>query len=163
MVEWNVANEVNLNRYEVEKADDGSNFTKVGAIAASNLTKYNWLDVNAKTGYNYYRLKMIDNDGTSKYSAVVSVKIGTDINTFTILNNPVIGNQLSVQFGGVEKGTYYIQIHSQLGQLIFSKSISHIGGSATYNIGINNVAKGIYQVSITNATNTFINKPILVN
>ncbi len=163
IVEWNVANEVNLNRYEVEKADDGSNFTKVGTLAANNQSKYAWIDVNAKTGSNYYRLKMIDNDGTTKYSAVVSVKIDSEINTFTILNNPVIGNQLSVQFGGANKGTYYIKIYSQIGQLIFSKSINHIGGSATYNVGINNVAKGIYQVSIINATNTLMNKTILVN
>ncbi len=163
VVEWNVANEINLNRYEVEKADDGSNFTKVGTVAASNQSKYAWLDVNVKTGYNYYRLKMIDNDGTTKYSAIISVKIGAETNSFAILNNPVIGNQLAVQFSSVDKGTYYIQMHSQNGQLIFTKSISHFGGSATYNVGINTVSKGIYQISISNSNNTLINKPVLVN
>ncbi len=147
-VDWNTQNETNFDRYEVEKSTNGFNFNKAGTVIATGLSAYNWLDANPKTGSNYYRLKMIDKDGSFKYSSIVNVKIGGIKNVFTVAGNPIKNGQLVIQMENVEKGNYTITIYNNLGQQMINKTIVHETGSATQTIELGNVAAGTYQLSI---------------
>ncbi len=74
--EWQVEKEVDFDRYELEASKDGAVFTKVATVHAQNLSVYKAsfpLDAQWQGGNVLVRLKMIDGDGTFKYSKVVSV------------------------------------------------------------------------------------------
>ncbi len=162
-VEWTVLNETNINSYEIEKSSNGINFTKVGKVTATNANTYNWLDVAPTDGNNYYRLKVIDNSGDIKFSETVNVKIGKEKNIFSVVNNPILNNRVLLQMENTDKGIYTINLYNQLGQLITKNDINHNGGSATYSININNIAKGIYQLAISNTNGLQVTKTVLVN
>ncbi len=162
-IEWNVLNEINVNSYEVEKSSNAINFSKNGKVAAINSNSYSWLDVTPTDGNNYYRVKAIDNSGDIKYSQVVNVRIGNAKNIFTVVNNPILNNNILLQMENTDKGSYTINLYNELGQLINRKEINHNGGSATYSIGINHVAKGAYQLSISNLTGLKVNKTVIVD
>src|SRR5206468_2382961 len=54
-VQWAVENEINIQKYEVEKSADGITFAAVNAqaaTAAAGTSVYNWLDENAVAGSN---------------------------------------------------------------------------------------------------------------
>ncbi|MFT3979353.1 MAG: T9SS type A sorting domain-containing protein [Ferruginibacter sp.] len=74
-LQWETANEVNAARYEVEKSTDSRSFTQIGSKAAANSSRnnYNAADIHPAKGYNYYRLKMIDLDGSFTYSNIAKV------------------------------------------------------------------------------------------
>ncbi|MFN3316559.1 MAG: hypothetical protein ACK40K_07090, partial [Raineya sp.] len=55
---WNVANELNIQRYVVEKSYDGKEFFAIGSVTAENQENYSFADGNPKFGNNYYRLRM---------------------------------------------------------------------------------------------------------
>lgn len=100
---WVTANEVNTDKFVIEKTPSGTNWTKIAEIAAGPGTaskNYQTTDAGLTSGRWMYRLKMIDNDGKYSYSNIVVLDVkGKDQ---FVLNqnypNPVKGNtQLSYQ------------------------------------------------------------------
>lgn len=76
-LQWSTANESNSLSFEVERSNNARIWTKIGTVAASgeseSLRTYHFPDQNALKGTSYYRLKMIDRDGSFDYSPLVSV------------------------------------------------------------------------------------------
>ncbi|MBC7423187.1 MAG: hypothetical protein H7334_06990, partial [Ferruginibacter sp.] len=98
-VEWTAQQESGIKNYIVQKSSNGSNFTDLGIVAAKNnglVTVYALPDANPFNGINYYRLNIMDIDGTAKYSKIVSVNIGV-MQSVTIYPNPVTGNNISLK------------------------------------------------------------------
>src|SRR5690606_34593965 len=55
-LKWNVGTEDNVNRYEVERSQDGVDFMEVATVNASGSSSYMAVDANPQTGINCYRL-----------------------------------------------------------------------------------------------------------
>jgi len=72
---WQTATEVNSYAFEVQrKSLDWINIGTVPAHGNSNSPKqYSFTDMQPTTGIIYYRLKMIDNDGSYEFSHTVSI------------------------------------------------------------------------------------------
>lgn len=102
LVRWDIADEVNVKEYQLEKSTNGSSFSTVGTIAASNKTMYGITDPSAKAAVIYYRVKSVDVDGRSKYTGIIKITNNNSYsNTLKVYPTPA-RNQLTVQ-------------HSQLG------------------------------------------------
>jgi hypothetical protein len=75
---WATQTEKNSDKFEIERL---ANLTwiNIGSVKASVLSnspkKYSYTDKNLQSGKYQYRLKMIDNDGTFKYSKVIETEI----------------------------------------------------------------------------------------
>ena len=89
-LEWQTASELNNDVFEVERSQDGFDFTSIarinGAGTTSTKNDYSLLDQFPLSGTSYYRLKQIDFDGSYTYSYLVPVKRGDD--PFTVYPNP---------------------------------------------------------------------------
>ncbi len=75
---WITAAETNFKGYEIERANSVNQFTKIATVnAKGNATqqniKYEYSDENPSSSIAFYRLKMVDNDGSFKYSKVVRI------------------------------------------------------------------------------------------
>ena len=76
---WKTATETNNFGFDVEKSADSKNWNKIGFVQGSgnsNAPKdYSYTDkISSLNGKFYYRLKQIDNDGTTSFSKVVEVE-----------------------------------------------------------------------------------------
>ncbi len=78
---WQVATEQNLSHYEVEKCTNAlssaDSFEKIGIVRAEKNQNYEFEDATTwgnNENIRFYRLKMVDNDGKSAYSSILSVK-----------------------------------------------------------------------------------------
>jgi hypothetical protein len=81
---WETKTEVAFNKFEIDRAfvsTNGTsvNWTSVGSVPASGSSnsprKYSYTEMDLQTGKNQFRLKMIDNDGSYKFSNVVEIEI----------------------------------------------------------------------------------------
>ncbi len=75
-LQWSTTNEINVQKYVVQKSKDGINFTTIGEVNATNrvaTNNYSFTDAETLIGKVYYRLKNIDVNGTFKYSNIVSI------------------------------------------------------------------------------------------
>ena len=92
MVSWATGSEQNSDHFMVERSTDGEHFEdigRVGAAGTSGMTiRYTWPDKHPVQGWNYYRLKQVDIDGTSTYSPVRSVFMSGRPSTIEVYPNP---------------------------------------------------------------------------
>ncbi len=77
LLTWSTSEEVNFSHFEIQRSADGRLWQRVGEVAAAGLgdapLAYRYSDVQPLPGLSYYRLKMIDLDGTYVYSDIRSV------------------------------------------------------------------------------------------
>ncbi|MEO6734085.1 MAG: DUF2341 domain-containing protein [Ferruginibacter sp.] len=153
-VRWSVENQLNVQRYEVEKSTDGSNFIKVNsqpATSTNNFFTYNWLDTHAVAGDNLYRIRNVDVNGTATYSKVAKVSMGKSTGSMNVYPNPVTDGRINLQLIGIAKGNYRLRLTNQIGQELLTKKIAHAGGSVTNKILLpKDIATGIYHLEIIN-------------
>ncbi|MEO7311389.1 MAG: T9SS type A sorting domain-containing protein [Chitinophagaceae bacterium] len=69
---WKVAQETDLNHYEVERSADGRNYTTISQIAAVHNSTYSFSDTKPAS-LNYYRIKLVDKNGKTNFTKVVVV------------------------------------------------------------------------------------------
>lgn len=73
---WEAANEFETVRYEIEKSINGTNFAFMASTLSRQMAQSAYLnyDNNPVTGWNYYRLKVIDRSGSFYYSPIRAVR-----------------------------------------------------------------------------------------
>ncbi len=81
VLNWEVATEINVDKYIVEVSRNGKTFSEVGTLKAVNNTKYSFIHTEPASGTNYYRLRAVDLDNTYAFSRIISVLVenGNDI------------------------------------------------------------------------------------
>jgi hypothetical protein len=152
-VQWNVASEENIKGYEIERSTDGTHFTKVADQASAGnsdaAVAYNWLDVAPALGQYYYRIRSISYNDVIGYSNIVKVKLNRSTPAIYVFPNPVTENAIHLQMNGMEKGVYAARLMNNLGQVVMSNYIAHMGGTATETLRpANRLLAGIYQLEI---------------
>ncbi len=121
---------------------DGKTFEKVGTVKAQNTdgnNNYSFIDKADFSGTAYYRLKMVDLDGTVALSDLVSIK-NIDVQELSLYPNPV-SNLLNVSFEQVQTpGT--ISIIKTTGEVVLTQKLSV--GSTKSSIDISSLVSGVY-------------------
>lgn len=167
MVEWKVENEINMTKYDVEKSTDGIIFTRVHTTNVSglnnNFNRYNWLDINAAAGNNFYRIKSYDNSGIIKYSATIQLSMTISKTGFSIFPNPVTGNVINLLINDMPPGRYHLKLTNNLGQVVFVKTRQINSGSSAEQLNTRTkLAAGTYQLEISGQRdNHYIQKVIV--
>ncbi len=146
LLQWQTAQELNTNHFEIERSADALNFKKIGTLPAKGNTagyaNYNFTDANPIDGSNYYRLKMADKNGEFTYSPIRLLKFEA-ANNFTIYPNPT-SKTLSVQLNKLQSaGNETLQITNSIGQVMLQQKIA---GNTTINV--ENFARGIYYIRL---------------
>ncbi|HEY0979082.1 MAG TPA: hypothetical protein VGE21_16545, partial [Flavobacteriales bacterium] len=93
LVTWSTATEHNSDRFIVERSGDNVRFLPIGTVHAMGESQtrsdYRLLDQYPLPGINYYRLAMVDQDGSQEYSPVVVAELHDGGSTPNLYPNPV--------------------------------------------------------------------------
>jgi|GEM_PF-6634719 len=118
LLSWNVAEEKGLKEYVVERSTDGRSFSAIGTLSASLRSAYTFIDERPALKINYYRLKMVDVDGSIGLSPVRQVVFGSG-RTLALYPNPTSGN---VFVTGLESANeaVSVSVFNELGQEVWS-------------------------------------------
>ena len=88
---WNTTNEINTKQFVIEQSSDGVQFNAVGNVLAkgraSNNYSTNVIDIN--NSLVYYRLKIVDTDGSFAYSPILKIDRRKNSSGISVLTNPV--------------------------------------------------------------------------
>lgn len=147
LTQWQVADEQNLKQYEVEHSADNLSFKKVGTVTAANKTAYDFRHTEPVNGKNFYRLRMVDNDGSFTYSVVrlVNFEKGVLVNVYP---NPV-SDKLNVVINRQDNKPATIRLINNLGQQLLSKTFS---GSTEVDMKL--LPAGMYVLQVNDGTET---------
>ncbi len=148
LVKWSTSFESNLSKFEIESSNNGVDFTKVGSVDAKNATtgasyQFSW---NQTSNSTFYRLKVIDKDGSITYSKIVNIV--TNCNgkkQVKLFPNPLKTNQLlSVNISGYGKNIKG-ELFSVAGQLV--KSYKLLNG--TNELSLDQLTQGLYTLKVS--------------
>ncbi len=106
---WQTANESQVAQFEIEYSSDGVQFTKVGTLQPKNAPQavysFNHTTTNSNT---FYRLKIIDDNGSSKYSGIISLKNNGIKNTSIIRNYNDNGQLIWLNTGTAQQVSFQL-------------------------------------------------------
>ena len=166
-VDWKVENEINILKYDVEKSTNGTVFSKVYTVNVSGTNNtynnYSWLDLNAISGNNFYRIKIYDRSGQTRYSTIVKVTMGNKHAGFTIFPNPITGNVINLQMNNQPAGTFELRLTNNLGQTLYTNNVINSGSNTTHSLNTGSkLPTGIYQLEIIGQDNQHNTQKVIV-
>jgi SdrD B-like domain/Secretion system C-terminal sorting domain len=147
---WKVTEQLNISSYFVEHSINGTSFTAIQAVTANTNTDatYNAMHANPASGINYYRIRIVNADGSVKYSEVRTV-IFNGKGTLSIFPNPA-NDKVNVQLPETWQGkTISIKIINQLGQIMIQRQF--VNASQVESIDVSKLSPGIYNIRLTDS------------
>jgi Secretion system C-terminal sorting domain len=146
LLQWQTAQEINTENFEIEKSGDAINFKKIGTLPAkgntTGYTNYNFTDTNPIDGNNYYRLRMADKNGAFTFSPVRLLKFEA-ANNFSIYPNPTSKN-LTIQLNKLQiTGNETLQITNSIGQVVLQQKVAN-----NSTINVESLARGVYYIRL---------------
>lgn len=163
LLNWQTTSEVDAATFQVESSLDARSFAKIGEVKAvgnSNATvPYRYVDtkLNSTASAIYYRLRMVDLDGTYAYSKIVSIDRNDLGLTANVYPNPAEkGSPVKVEAGAA---IGKIQLRNLLGQEI-PVPITHVA-SGRAEMDLKGIAQGMYLIQLQTANGTITKKLVL--
>jgi len=146
---WQTESEENGSHFNIERSLDGRNFETIETITVQGGDlqgyAYDYLDLNPPKDLSlYYRLDMIDLDGSQSYSPIISEKIKlSEVATQLIPSTIQSGGSVTLQGLNLTSENNEVRLYDMMGQMVSSQQIDQSNPS----IQIPNLAVGRYLVA----------------
>jgi len=160
LLNWRAYVDDEARGFEIERSKDQNNWEKIGTVdlKASNFTTdYSLLDQQPLQGRSYYRLKMIEKTGSSRYSKTRLVQIDQLITKLRIYPNPA-KNDFTISFNSSMNQSATLIIRSIAGEVMIKKSILLTETDNRVSVSTNGLSNGLYVVELITPEKTFVNK-----
>jgi hypothetical protein len=140
---WTTSTELNAKEYEVQRSSNGDDFTTIGTVGAKGNTytetTYQYTDYHVGSGTHLYRLKMIDQNESFKFSKTLQFTIESRVDV-QVIGNPFT-NSIKLVLPD-HKGTATVRLFDAVGKLVLTHSTAQ---STTVDLPVNpQLPKGLY-------------------
>ena len=158
VLSWMTYSEVNNEKFEVLRSENGVDWTKIGEERGFGTTTethtYKFIDDPSGSGLMFYRLKQVDFDGAYEYSDVKTIEMNAIESTWRIYPNPAT-NAFTFQGFNIES---------------IEKIYSYNSAGLRYNLTMNkygeintsNLETGIYLLHIRTYQNKVYRTKLLI-
>ena len=158
---WKTSSEINTSHFDIEHSSDGINFRKIDSVwsigDANRSQHYSSFDDAPVDGSNYYRLKIIDEDGSFEYSQTVVVDFENAYD-FILYPNPIF-NVIYLKGSDDFSEEGQIEVFDINGKLIYSDYCTFENGKFQISAyKLNAKSAGTYFMRISTASNNYILK-----
>lgn len=146
---WGTLSELNSDFFQIERSSDGLNFFEIGMVKAagnsSDRREYQFVDSEVSGDEAFYRLKIIDLDGSFEYSQIKYLQLSGE--KPLIYPNPTSDYLLVPLASKISGGELFI--YDQTGRMFFSEKLTNerinleklFAGVYIYRLRIGNVYK----------------------
>ena len=141
-LDWEVNTQLKGDKFIVERSFDNFSFVEVGnkiADADKNMEQYSFLIPSINNAINFYRLKLVNKDGSITYSSIVGIKEKDDLLKIKAYKS---GSRIMVSFNNAIKS---IQISDGSGRILCNRNINAAG---EFGFDGNQFSKGILIIKV---------------
>jgi hypothetical protein len=146
LLTWEMPAGIAVNRLIIERSADGQDFAPLDSIdATAQAGRYSYLDNHPLPGPNYYRLHLINADGTVGYSAMAAIvtRVAGGVRLYP---NPFHTN---IDVNTVTPFTR-LTLRDLDGRVLFTKE--YPGGVTSARVPAAGVSQGLYFLSVDTST-----------
>jgi hypothetical protein len=146
---WVTSQEKYITRFDLERAADGINFSKIAeinsAVKSDNNANNNYsYDDNNATTTAFYRLEIVEVNGTATYSDIVVLRKGAQQANLKLYPNPADG---TLFIEGL-KGASSYQVTDAMGRVVLVNSSFNSDATTVKTVDVSGLIEGIYFVQI---------------
>lgn len=147
VLQWQMTDISSLKHFELEYSTNASNFSKLATINSNGYT-YQYTHSGIGNGNHYYRLKIYDKNGASRYSKTVLVQLGKAGTVITgLLQNPV-RQSATVVVAASKAQLANIQITDASGRILMAAQKQLPAGQTQWQIETGKLPAGIYFLQV---------------
>jgi len=146
-LKWNTNQEINAEKFVIEKSNDGIAFNKVATVNANNsisFNAYSFIDASVQLN-NYYRLKMVDKDRSYTFSNTILV-VKNEAVGVTVYPNPSI-NMVTLSHPSNAYQSF-VRIVNSNGKNVLQQLVK--ANVSKTEINIQQLPKGMYFIQFEN-------------
>ncbi|MEJ8757035.1 LamG-like jellyroll fold domain-containing protein [Pontibacter sp. H259] len=168
---WETQTETELDKFIVERSEDGTTFTEIGTVEASGtssaLLAYDFTDASPVKGISYYRLKIVKESGTFTYSNIVIIEFGGSLlSLFFVYPNPTVGGDVRVEVTNLKPEEKLTLMLSNLAGKRILQQDMQVESTGKLDVTLQvpeTLSAGIYLVTIITDSKTLSRKLVLVD
>ncbi len=149
---WQTSQEINTSHFEVEYSNNARDFSTVATVNASGNSSSNKNYSTSHTISNetnhYYRLKMVDKDGSFAYSQIVKLKTagkGLQVEVYPT----IVSHKANISINAIENSNASIEVYTMQGQKVKQQNIAIKIGSQTHGLDVSGLASGNYIIKVS--------------
>jgi len=144
-LEWVTANEIGIRNFSVEKSMNGADWISTEKLInprnSQLQNQYKFSDTY--NGYNYYRLRITENDGNNTYSSVLKINCGKIVNSMQAYPVPA-RDLLNILIQSDKAATIYLSLTDMYGRVVKKLSVHVQNGINSYSMNTNNLSNAQY-------------------
>ncbi len=153
-LEWTTANEWNTQHFQVERSADGQRFVALGnRVAAAGIAtaqrQYDFLDEKPLSGTNFYRLRMVDLDGSTTYSRVIALTAGDRWESQMRVVPVPASDWASLRMERPKAQLAELRILDVLGAVVRVRPLELRAGANAIDLDVADLAAGVYWLQVT--------------
>jgi len=142
-----------IKQYEIQRSTTGNNLSTISIIALNannqSLTDFEYVDHSLTTSSNFYRIKVVDIDGSVQYSNIIKIVNQSKDFDITMPTNLISNNQVSLLIQSKNKGNVQFFVVDEIGRVMQSDKFVYQKGTQQNTININpQLSKGIYFLKL---------------
>lgn len=146
LLSWETKQEINFSHFELERSEDLNTFYPIATINSTNEaagSKYNYTDLPTAVNTKYYRLKIVDKDGSFIYSNILSTSFIGNTNGLFVYPNITKGETVKATFDKVSKNAQ-LKVFTVTGQFVANYNLQE--DATNVNIETTSLNKGVYYI-----------------
>jgi hypothetical protein len=146
--------------FEVERSNDQQTWEKIKWVDVNPSTyvaDYSFLDAEPLEGRSYYRLKMVEQSGSSKYSSTRTIQIDQVRHRLKLYPNPA-KNDVNISFSSNDNQPATLIVRSFTGEMMMKRTVSLVEGNNLIKVALNGLSNGLYLVELTTTDKKYFNK-----
>lgn len=165
-LQWQVNNQKDIVDYHVERSEDGKSFENIQKLArmgGNESKQYTWIDVKELAKTVYYRIKGVSANNDKVYSNIAQLKPEAGAASVSVYPNPTANKSFSITMHHMIPGTYAVEVYTEQGQKLMSKTIQHVNATASYPIAIDKaIVSGNYMLKLTQGTQVLYSGKLII-
>ena len=151
---WVTEQEINSSHFEIERSKDGIDFYYIGRANANETNPYEFVDEVPLIGDNYYRLKMVDLDGSYTYSKIINIISKLENLDYILFPNPINENVLTYRSHLSFSKDLSVYLFDINGREVFNYHYETSDLINVITINLESLEKGYYTVKIIHKDGT---------
>jgi len=162
---WQSSNTKNSAYYVIEKSSDGENFEALEEVSntfhAQELAEFANIDYLPNLGDNYYRLQIVNKDGSVEYSNTQKITVNPALEEIALFPNPS-QKELFVnlqEYAGEKGAIEVISVYGQSEQVLNFDQLP----SDVIKINVSTLNNGIYLLKMKIGEGEYITKQFIVS
>jgi hypothetical protein len=155
ILNWKTTDEKDFSHYEIQKSINAKEFATIGSVTGNASKYYNFTDINPDLADNYYRLKIVNNDGSFETSKTISINFEKNKN-FVNIENPTLDGSITI---GTNLKNPNFSLLASNGSKVETTTISN--GLNKFVVKPNNAVTGMYFLNIVSEGKVVTKKVIV--